>query len=68
MDSYKAFLSGPYQGSVMVVEQTQKLLAVAMIVLGLFQAATAFTQDSLSWSLFYVLFGGSFAIIGLISL
>lgn len=44
--------------------QTQKLLAVAMIALGLFQAGYAFTQDSIGWSLFFILFGGSFAIIG----
>jgi hypothetical protein len=48
----------------MVSIRTQKFLAVTMIVLGLSQAATAFTQDSLTWSLFYVIFGGGVALSG----
>lgn len=52
----------------METDRTQKLLAVAMIMLGLFQAAAAFTLESLSWSLFFILFGGGFAIIGVASL
>ena len=49
-------------------ERYQTLLAVAMITLGLFQAAYSFTQTSLTWSLFYILFGGCFALIGAASL
>ena len=48
----------------MMSVQTRKFLAIAMIVLGLSQAATAFTQDSLTWSLFYGIFGGGVALSG----
>jgi len=48
----------------MVSVRTRKYIAIVIIVLGLIQAATAFTQDSLTWSLFYVIFGGGFALSG----
>jgi len=48
----------------MVSIRIRKFLAITMIILGLSQAATAFIQDSLTWSLFYVIFGGGVALSG----
>jgi len=45
-------------------ERTQKTLAVALILSGLFQATAALTQDSLTWLLFYGFTGLIIAICG----
>ena len=54
--------------SFLTSERTQRTLAVVLILLGLFQAASALTQDSLTWLLFYAFTGIGIAVCGVLFL